>query len=214
MDYLISVCRKNPLNSVCKWFMPFGQHMTMQHTFTFIKINTMYSMSSYSISFIRPLVKSAYQKINFLISQPKHMLWVLKRTVSMRQFFWAPITYVQTDGLENIYNFMLNFFVYLNQCFILQQLQQQLMVSLCTSIRDGRWRKWLYQKSSKSTKPAVPISMCCHFAHSLYQWMLLHIRNTSLSFITHPYCQDTGEPLPLTGKIWFRSAIWEGLYGV
>ena len=31
----------------------------------------------------RPLVKSVYQNINFLISQPKHMLWVLKRTVSM-----------------------------------------------------------------------------------------------------------------------------------
>ena len=52
----------------------------------------------------RPLVKSAYQKINFLISQPKHMLWVLKRMVS----------YVQTDGLENIYNLMLKNFVYLN----------------------------------------------------------------------------------------------------
>ena len=35
----------------------------------------------------RPLFKSAYQKVNFLISQPKHMLWVLKRTVSMRRFF-------------------------------------------------------------------------------------------------------------------------------
>ena len=35
----------------------------------------------------RPLVKSVYQKNNFLISQPKHMLWVLKRTVSMRRFF-------------------------------------------------------------------------------------------------------------------------------
>ena len=34
-----------------------------------------------------PLVKSANQKIIFLISHPKHMLWVLKRTVSMRQFF-------------------------------------------------------------------------------------------------------------------------------
>ena len=32
------------------------------------------------------------------------MLWVLKRTVSMRRFFWAPKTYVQTDGLENINN--------------------------------------------------------------------------------------------------------------
>ena len=37
--------------------------------------------------YIRPLVKSAYQKIIFLISQPKHMLWVLKRTVSVRRFF-------------------------------------------------------------------------------------------------------------------------------
>ena len=35
----------------------------------------------------RPPDKSAYWKINFLISQPKHMLWVLKRTVSMSLFF-------------------------------------------------------------------------------------------------------------------------------
>ena len=34
--------------------------------------------------------KIAYQKIIFLISQPKHMLWVLIRTVSMRQFFEHP----------------------------------------------------------------------------------------------------------------------------
>ena len=38
----------------------------------------------------RSLVKSAYQKTNFLISQPKHMLWVLKRPVSMRRFFEHP----------------------------------------------------------------------------------------------------------------------------
>ena len=31
--------------------------------------------------------KNAYVKIIFLISQPKYMLWVLKRTVSMRRFF-------------------------------------------------------------------------------------------------------------------------------
>ena len=42
------------------------------------------------------------------------MLWVLKRTVSMRRFFWAPKTYVKIDGLENIYNCMLKIFVYLN----------------------------------------------------------------------------------------------------
>ena len=53
----------------------------------------------------RPLVKSACQKNNFLISQPKHLFLVLKRTVSMRRFFLAPKTSIQTDGLENIYNF-------------------------------------------------------------------------------------------------------------
>ena len=35
----------------------------------------------------RPPNKSVLLKISFLISQPKHMLWVLKRTVSMRRFF-------------------------------------------------------------------------------------------------------------------------------
>ena len=33
-------------------------------------------------------------KINFLISNTKHMLLVLKRTVSMRRFFWKPKTNV------------------------------------------------------------------------------------------------------------------------
>ena len=33
----------------------------------------------------RPLVKSAYQIFSCLISQPKHMLWILKRTVSVRK---------------------------------------------------------------------------------------------------------------------------------
>ena len=42
-----------------------------------------------------PLVKSACQIINFLNFQPKRMLWVLKRTVSMRLSFWAPKSYVQ-----------------------------------------------------------------------------------------------------------------------
>ena len=39
---------------------------------------------------IRALVMSAYKVIHCLISQPKHMLWVLKRTVTMRRFFLAP----------------------------------------------------------------------------------------------------------------------------
>ena len=47
------------------------------------------------------------------------MLWVLKRTVSLRRFFWAPKTYVNTDGKENIYNFTLKYFVYLTLCNLL-----------------------------------------------------------------------------------------------
>ena len=34
----------------------------------------------------RPPDKSVYSKIIFFISQPKHMLWVLKRTVTLRRF--------------------------------------------------------------------------------------------------------------------------------
>ena len=42
------------------------------------------------------------------------MLWELKRTVSMRRFFWAPKTNVTNDGQGNIQNFMLKFFVNLD----------------------------------------------------------------------------------------------------
>ena len=38
-------------------------------------------------AYIRAPDKSAYWKTIFFISYPKHMLWVLKRTVSMRRFF-------------------------------------------------------------------------------------------------------------------------------
>ena len=44
--------------------------------------------------------------LNILNSQPKHVLWVLKRNISMRRFFLALKTYVKADGKENIYNFM------------------------------------------------------------------------------------------------------------
>ena len=39
------------------------------------------------------------------------MMRVVKRTVSMRRFFWALKTYVKTDGY-----FTLKIFVYLNLC--------------------------------------------------------------------------------------------------
>ena len=40
-----------------------------------------------TMAFIRDLVMIEYQVINCFISQPKHMLWVLKRTVPMRRIF-------------------------------------------------------------------------------------------------------------------------------
>ena len=60
----------------------------------------------------RPLVKGAYQKNNS-ISQPKHMLWVLKRSVSMRRFFCAPKTYAKIMG-KKYYKYYAENFVYLN----------------------------------------------------------------------------------------------------
>ena len=40
-----------------------------------------------AMMFSRPPDKSGYWKFIFFISHPKHMLWVLKRTVSLRRFF-------------------------------------------------------------------------------------------------------------------------------
>ena len=49
----------------------------------------------------RTLIKSAFtielEKLIFLFLN-LNMLWLLKRTVSMRRFFWAPKIYVKTDG--------------------------------------------------------------------------------------------------------------------
>ena len=41
----------------------------------------------FTMTCIRALVMIVYQVIICLISQPKHMLWVPKRTVAIRRFF-------------------------------------------------------------------------------------------------------------------------------
>ena len=46
------------------------------------------------------------------------MLWVLKRTVSMRRFFREPKTHVKMDGQENIHNCTLKSFAYLYDLFL------------------------------------------------------------------------------------------------
>ena len=63
---------------------------------------------------IRALVMSAYKVINCLISQPKHMLWVLKRTVAMRRFFYALSYRLNLMCKKNINDFTLNICVYLD----------------------------------------------------------------------------------------------------
>ena len=39
----------------------------------------------------------------------KHTLWINKRTISMRRFFWTTKTYVKTHGQEIIKNFRLKY---------------------------------------------------------------------------------------------------------
>ena len=83
-------------------FMSHGPHLFSSMEFLLkifiFKPSFVLNVTKTILNVIRPLVKSAYQKYNFLISQPKHMLWVLKRTVSMRQFFRAPKTYAKKYG--------------------------------------------------------------------------------------------------------------------
>ena len=59
------------------WMMPLHLQVNGKSDYNYEDIKVNY----------RPLVKSVLRKNNFLISEPKHMLWVLKRTVSLRRFF-------------------------------------------------------------------------------------------------------------------------------
>ena len=52
---------------------------------TYLELILCKPVGKYHVS--RALAMNAYQVVNCLISQLKHMLWVLKRTVAMRRFF-------------------------------------------------------------------------------------------------------------------------------
>ena len=75
----------------------FRQHVPNLETNNFLIWNLVF----------RPLVKSAYQKFNFLIYKPKYMLWVLKRTVSMRGSFEHPKHMLQLMG-KKIFTILLS----------------------------------------------------------------------------------------------------------
>ena len=54
--------------------------------------------TTHSHSFASVQIRLHNQRLISLFLNQNVMLWVLKRTVSMRRFFWAPKTYVKTDG--------------------------------------------------------------------------------------------------------------------
>ena len=56
-------------------------------TISVFVLSVLHALPVCCLTHYQALVKSAYQKNDFIISQPKNMLWVLKRTVSMRRFF-------------------------------------------------------------------------------------------------------------------------------
>ena len=52
---------------------------------TISNFNMSRHIPAYRLTYVRTLIESVYQKNNFLISQLKHVLWELKRTVSMSE---------------------------------------------------------------------------------------------------------------------------------
>ena len=71
----------------------YHEHFMFSGRFVLVAVNSCLLSVAYSSGiqnntiFNRPPDKSAHLNIIFLLSQSKHMLWVLKRTVSMRRFF-------------------------------------------------------------------------------------------------------------------------------
>ena len=60
-----------------------------------LKVNSISSTPPlFDSDYYRPSDKSVYWKTIIFISHPKHMLWVLKRTILMRQLFLAPKTHI------------------------------------------------------------------------------------------------------------------------
>ena len=53
--------------------------------------------------------KRVYSWLISLVTQPKYMLWVLKRTVSLRQFFWVPTTFDLVENWKYNPNILLKF---------------------------------------------------------------------------------------------------------
>ena len=73
---------QNAKNTKISWcgFVELKRHFFNTH-------NIVINDHIYDSNIYQALISVGYSKVIFLFSQPKHMLWVLKRTVSMRLFF-------------------------------------------------------------------------------------------------------------------------------
>ena len=97
------------------------------------------------------------------------MLWVLKRTVSMRRFFWAPKMYVKTDEQENIYNLTLKMFVYLNLWLTILW-----YATLYHGVATSRKFKYIYRPAHN----ILVLYTYCIIRNSLFNQVQLHSGTT------------------------------------
>ena len=98
------------------------------------------------------------------------MLWVLKKIVSMRQFSWVPKNYVKTDWLENIYNFTLKFFAYLNLCY-----KMYVLSGMLSSFGKNIMIPWICIFNMACLQ-----TLQCHLLVSSYWFQSKFFRDTSL----------------------------------
>ena len=115
----LSMHRSYSLNSVCSKFISKNQSPNFRSFNFYYKSSKTRNLTSSTLACIRLDHSATHVSLisglsigkwvtvskmlnislhNFLISHPKYMLWVLKRTVSMRRFLLAPKTYDNTEG--------------------------------------------------------------------------------------------------------------------
>ena len=83
---IVNIC-SNTVVGQCELTMPSLIAGSCLHVVSHEKKLTSTLSTPGTEGFCRPPDNSAYWIIIFFISHPKHMLWVLQRTVSMRRFF-------------------------------------------------------------------------------------------------------------------------------
>ena len=153
-----------------------------------------------------PLVKSAYQKM-ILISQPKHILWILKRTVSMRQTFLYPNHMLKLMG-KNIFT-TLRSTIYFHIC-------STRGVVVASSIHSNNklneterviFNICLVELASRLSSCVISIINECNLGENITVMRYMTIDNTIMTYLTWetvcngvstfrwPRCNDARKPV-------------------